>query len=185
MNSDYTQIQEMLHQRADYQARLNLLPYDGSPEIKERNGKKHELIDQGLEEDEYYEAMSSFRPVFVFITDLVVFLQEVYADSRNMKGFMETLFRKGEDHKISFIAALPLENRAEAAGFEAFSLFTQYRTGVHMGGNLSQDPYLSFDTVGFKEQSKTELPGIAMVPEMGTMDQAVKLVVPYAPRVKK
>ena len=41
MNSDYTQIQEMLHQRADYQARLNLLPYDGSPEIKELNGKKY------------------------------------------------------------------------------------------------------------------------------------------------
>ena len=170
---------------ADHDALYDYCMNDLTPVFKERNGKKHELIDQGLEEDEYYEAMSSFRPVFVFITDLVVFLQEVYADSRNMKGFMETLFRKGEDHKISFIAALPLENRAEAAGFEAFSLFTQYRTGVHMGGNLSQDPYLSFDTVGFKEQSKTELPGIAMVPEMGTMDQAVKLVVPYAPRVKK
>ena len=67
----------------------------------------------------------------------------------------------------------------------AFSLFTQYRTGIHMGGNLSQDPYLSFDTVGFREQSKAELPGIAVVPEMATTDQALKLVVPYAPRVKK
>lgn len=48
MNSDYTQIQEMLHQRADYQARLNLLPYDGSPEIKERNGKKYLYIRKRL-----------------------------------------------------------------------------------------------------------------------------------------
>ena len=106
---------------------------DLTPVFQERNRKKHELIDQGLEEEDYYEAMASFKPVFVFISDLVLFMKEVYADTRNMKGFMETLFRKGEDHKISFIAALPLENRAEAAGYEAFSLFTQYRTGDSHG----------------------------------------------------
>ena len=41
MNNNYPQIQELLHQKADYQARLNLLPYDGSPEIKEDGGKKY------------------------------------------------------------------------------------------------------------------------------------------------
>ncbi len=37
-NNKFSQIQELLYQKADFQARLNLLPYDGSPEIKERNG---------------------------------------------------------------------------------------------------------------------------------------------------
>lgn len=41
MNNNYPQIQELLHSKADYQARLNLLPYDGTPEIKERDGKKY------------------------------------------------------------------------------------------------------------------------------------------------
>lgn len=41
MNNNYSQIQELLHQKADYQARLNLLPYDGNPEIKESGGKKY------------------------------------------------------------------------------------------------------------------------------------------------
>lgn len=41
MNNNYSQIQELLHQKADIQARLKLLPYDGSPEIKERNEKKY------------------------------------------------------------------------------------------------------------------------------------------------
>mgnify|MGYP000378730382 FL=1 len=41
MNNNYSQIQELLHQKADYQARLNLLPYDGNPEIKESSGKKY------------------------------------------------------------------------------------------------------------------------------------------------
>lgn len=41
MNNNYPQIQELLHQKADFQARLRLLPYDGTPEIKERDGKKY------------------------------------------------------------------------------------------------------------------------------------------------
>lgn len=34
-------IQELLKEKADFQARLNLMPYDGSPEIKEQSGKKY------------------------------------------------------------------------------------------------------------------------------------------------
>lgn len=44
MNNNYPQIQELLHQKADLQARLKLLPYDGSPEIKERDEKKYLYI---------------------------------------------------------------------------------------------------------------------------------------------
>ena len=41
MENTYSRIQELLHQKADYQARLNLIPYDGSPEIKDRDGQKY------------------------------------------------------------------------------------------------------------------------------------------------
>ena len=41
MENTYSKIQELLHQKADYQARLNLIPYDGSPEIKDRDGQKY------------------------------------------------------------------------------------------------------------------------------------------------
>ena len=44
VNNNYPQIQELLHQRADFQARLNLLPYDGNPEVKDRDGKKYLYI---------------------------------------------------------------------------------------------------------------------------------------------
>ncbi|MBR1753038.1 MAG: Fic family protein, partial [Ruminococcus sp.] len=44
VKNNYPQIQELLHQRADFQARLNLLPYDGSPEVKDRDGKKYLYI---------------------------------------------------------------------------------------------------------------------------------------------
>lgn len=44
MAANYTEIQELLQQRADLQARLKLMPYDGSPEIKKRDGSKYLYI---------------------------------------------------------------------------------------------------------------------------------------------
>lgn len=41
MNNNYSQIQELLHQKADLNARLKLLPYEGTPEIKEKDGRKY------------------------------------------------------------------------------------------------------------------------------------------------
>lgn len=42
--NDLLKIQELLKERADFQARLNLIPYDGSPEIKVQSGKKYLYI---------------------------------------------------------------------------------------------------------------------------------------------
>ena len=39
--NDLVKIQALLEDKADCQARLNLLPYEGSPEIKEQNGSRY------------------------------------------------------------------------------------------------------------------------------------------------
>ncbi len=41
MNNNFDEIQKLLQKKADYQARLNLIAYDGTPEIKDRNGNKY------------------------------------------------------------------------------------------------------------------------------------------------
>lgn len=41
MAAKYNEIQELLRSRADLNARLNLMPYDGIPEIKERGNEKY------------------------------------------------------------------------------------------------------------------------------------------------
>lgn len=43
-DSKFLRIQELLQQRADLHARLNLLPYDGSPEVKEQSGNRYIYI---------------------------------------------------------------------------------------------------------------------------------------------
>jgi hypothetical protein len=44
MDFEFMEIRELLRSRADLQARLKLLPYDGSPEVKERDGNKYLYI---------------------------------------------------------------------------------------------------------------------------------------------
>ena len=41
MAVQYSEIQELLRSRADLNTRLNLMPYDGTPEIKERGDGKY------------------------------------------------------------------------------------------------------------------------------------------------
>lgn len=44
MSANYSEIQELLQRRADIQARLSLMPYNGNPEIKEQGGSKYLYI---------------------------------------------------------------------------------------------------------------------------------------------
>ena len=44
MNYEYNEIREFLERQADLKARLKLIPYDGTPEIKDRKGKKYLYI---------------------------------------------------------------------------------------------------------------------------------------------
>ena len=40
----FEQIQKLLVQKADLQARYNLLPYDGTPEVKEKNNNPNKIF---------------------------------------------------------------------------------------------------------------------------------------------
>lgn len=41
MDNNFAKIQELLNRRADFQTRLNFLPYDGTPEVKTISGKRY------------------------------------------------------------------------------------------------------------------------------------------------
>ena len=41
MSENFDEIRLLLQKKAEYQARLNLLPYDGTPEVKEQSGSKY------------------------------------------------------------------------------------------------------------------------------------------------
>lgn len=49
MAAKYNEIQELLRSRADLNARLNLMPYDGTPEIKEQGNEKYLYVRKRVE----------------------------------------------------------------------------------------------------------------------------------------
>ena len=79
MNNNYPQIQELLHQKADFQARLKLLPYDGNPEIKERDGKRYLYIRKRV------GSRLSSTYVDIYSDELYQFLLRNARDARELK----------------------------------------------------------------------------------------------------
>ena len=79
MNFQYLEMQELLQQRADYTARLKLLPYDGTPEIKERDGAKYLYVRRRV------AGKLTSTYVDVFSDDLYAALLRYVREARELK----------------------------------------------------------------------------------------------------
>lgn len=158
-----------------------------SPEFVRRNQIKKQILARGGEEDELYAVTRKEQPYFLFITDLLWFFSTIY-DAKNIKegakGFIETLIQKGRWHNIYFVGILNMEDRNSIRGYQAFQHFASYKTGIHFGGNVAQDNFMIFDYMSFKEQAKTEKPGIGQLPEMEGDNTVRRVVVPLVSRKK-
>ena len=64
MNIKYNEIQELLRSRADLHARLNLMPYDGTPEIKERGDGKYLYVRKRVASKLTSEANLAYKDIY-------------------------------------------------------------------------------------------------------------------------
>lgn len=159
-----------------------------SPEFVRRNKMKQQVLAAGGEEEDLYAYTRKEKPVFLFITDLLWFMNTIYDAKNNIRGgrgFLETLTQKGAYHNIYFIGNLNLEDKNLVKIYQAFTNFASYKTGIHFGGNVAQNGFLNFDYLPFKEQTKTEKPGIGMLPEANDDAGVRKVVIPLAKKRKK
>lgn len=151
-----------------------------TPEFVERNKRKKELLEQGLADEEIFCQMQSFKPVFIFISDLKQFLESVYhpeGEIGNMSAFFENIFEKGMLHNIYFFACLNPDDSAELSMYKSYRLFTSFGAGVHLGGNVAGQRIFDFRNIPFSELSKTSKRNEALTPaEDDTI--AKKLIVP-------
>ncbi len=153
------------------------------PEFVRRNKKKHKLMDEGLTEDEIFKEMSKDKPIFIFLGDLADFFTMVYKPGEgvgNMSGFLENILEKGSLHNIYFIASLKVEDQGLLGTYRGYSLFTSYRKGIHLGGNLAGQRVFKFQNISYMDQAKAEKRGLGYVPDEEEEDRAVKVIVPLA-----
>ena len=110
-----------------------------TPEFVSRNKRKKEWLAEGMSEEVVFERMKETRPIYLFLEDLAGFLKMVYRQNGSispMNGFVENIMEKGSLHIIYFFGCLNTEETAGLAGYKAYSCFTGYKTGIHLGGNL-------------------------------------------------
>ncbi|MCR4691232.1 MAG: type VII secretion protein EssC [Lachnospiraceae bacterium] len=151
------------------------------PEFVRRNKFKGQLMEEDLEEEEIFEKMSQEKPIFIFISELAWFINMVYTTEYEMSGFLENIIEKGRLHNIYFIANIKLDEVADVEYRDLFTLFTGHKTGIHFGGNVTENRLFNFDNVAYQEQSEMLKPGIGYT--AGVMSQDVrKVVIPLARR---
>ena len=149
--------------------------------FRERNALKHQLQNDGLNDKEIFERISSEKPYYIFINDMTDFLKSVYTPedpSLSMNGFLENIIEKGALHNIYFFACVDVEKTFEISGYKAYTEFIKYKKGVHLGGYVSQQQIFTFQNIPFNETSRSYKKGIGLTPDSEDDSQGVKIIIP-------
>lgn len=146
-----------------------------------RNKEKRSMLQNGAEEDEIFTAMRAHKPLFLFIDDLADFIQAVYdtdAAYNGVRAFWENAAEKGSLHHIYIIACVDHTQVTRLSGKKLYETMASYKTGIHLGGNVSQQKILDFSAMPFAEQSKQLKPGIGLLPQDLEHPQPRRVVIP-------
>lgn len=154
---------------------------DTVPLFKERNSKKRELMKLGMEQEELAEQMNREKQMFIFIADIVPFVQKVYQPGTGigaMNPYLENILEKGMHHGIYFFGVVNPEQVSQITGMQVYRKMISYQCGIHLGGNLSAQRVFQFQNIPYQQQSKTTKPGIGLAADYEEPETANKIVVP-------
>lgn len=123
----------------------------------QRGGKRKELMAQGLEEEEIFQAMQSYPPVYVFVADLNDYLQRIYSGQGVLKSVvsaMENILSKGQLLNVYFLAAVDSKDVVMLQGRAAYQSFVRQLNGVALGGELSKQSTFTAGNLPYAEQNR-------------------------------
>ena len=154
-----------------------------TPMFVERNQRKRELTEEGASDARIFEEMRGYEPIFVFIADFISFVQSLNRKDPdnpqvNNKPFFENIFEKGSLHHVYFFGCINTDDTVNVAGDRIYNLFTSYKTGVHLGGNLSAQRVFNFQNIHYTQMSKTMKKGVGLVPMPDDDSSAEKIIIP-------
>lgn len=114
-------------------------------EFKARSSRKKELVANGVA-DPYAVIMKEFTPLVLLIDDFDDFIQKVYDTSYKeaMNNIVELFFKEGRQLGVMFVAGFAIDFSAGSFYTQACKTYTQYRTGVHIGGRLNDQRLFDF-----------------------------------------
>ena len=154
-----------------------------TPTFIERNQRKRELTEEGASDARVFEKIRAYEPIFVFIADFISFVQNLNKKDPdnpqlNNKPFFENIFEKGYLHNVYFFGCINTDDAVNVAGDKVYNLFTSYKTGVHLGGNLSAQRIFNFQNIHYSMMSKTMKKGVGLVPEPDDDSSVERIIIP-------
>ncbi|MCC8164078.1 MAG: type VII secretion protein EssC [Lachnospiraceae bacterium] len=151
------------------------------PVFKERNQRKRQLLAEGLEGDALAEKMNEGQQIFIFIADMVSFLQMAYRPSEgvgDIHAYLENITEKGSSHGFYFFGCMLPEQHAQISARPVYANMISYQTGVHLGGNTGSQRLFQFTNIPHMEQLKAAKPGTGLIPDAEDASVSCKLVLP-------
>ena len=152
-------------------------------DVSERNIKKYDLMQGGLEETEVYQKMLEFERVSIFIDDLPDFINRAYKPTvklpQSYHEIMETILDKGVFHNIFWLATISKENLGTVASTRMYKLFVRDRRGIHLGGAAygTSIPEFNWDNHDRRKLDVQKPVGIGMLPA-GNESTITEVVIP-------
>lgn len=153
------------------------------PVFKKRNAMKQECIRQGMEEQEIYQVMQSEEHYYIFIADIVSFIDRVYHPKDiedQMAAYLENITEKGFLHNFFFFGCINFDDITKVVGLKIYSNLMSYKMGIHLGGYINGQKLFQFTNIPFAQQSKPMKTGFGLIPSEEDTAQSQQVVIPLA-----
>lgn len=151
--------------------------------FRQRNQKKQQCIKDGMEDDEIFNVMQTETPYFIFIADIIAFIDEVYHPKNpnlHMEGYLENITEKGFLHNFYFFGCINFDNASKLFGLKMYSNMMSYKTGIHFGGYVNSQKLFQFTNIPFSQANKPMKTGLGLIPGEDDISQSQQVVIPLA-----
>ncbi len=158
------------------------------PEFQKRNKMKNMLMKQGIDNIELSQKMACEKQIFILLPDLVSFIKSVYKPAEgvgSVYAYLENITAKGSNHGFYFFGIISPEQVNIISGYNIYINMASYKTGMHLGGNISAQRFFQFNNISYSEQSKILKPGSAYVQNIDDSGIAETVILPLVKGVLK
>lgn len=148
----------------------------------ERGAFRKELQEKGLEEEDIYNAMQKYPPVYCIISDFDEFIQRIYSNLEGigqLSSWIEVIFAKGKMLNVYFIAAVNIQQTTSLSNRQAYQNFIRERKGILLGGCLNKQNIFSYQNIrSYSEQGKQLRIGQAYAVSAEDSQDVERIVIP-------
>lgn len=146
----------------------------------ERGAYRKELQQKGLEDEEIFDAMQKYSPIYYFIADMDHFMQKIYSKLEGigqLSSWVEVIFAKGKLLNVFFVGAMNIQHTAALSARPAYQSFIREHKGVLLGISLNKQTIIPYQNIrSYADQGKQLRAGFAYATS-GTEPQEVDLIV--------